>query len=103
MYESSVSCNICSCSFKEISKNINNSKLLIVGDGPDKEYLEDLVKDLKLKDKVIFTGKVPIEEIQEYYRLMNIFVTFSIASPLSFPKKEVLIEIIFFGASLLPS
>ena len=63
--------------FKTISERISNSKLLIVGDGPDREELEELSKELELDDKVIFTSKVPNEEIQNYYRLMNIFVTFS--------------------------
>lgn len=64
--------------FKEIKNKISNSKLLIVGDGPDKEDLETLVKKLNLQGSVIFTGKVPIEEVQIFYQLMNIFVTFSV-------------------------
>ena len=36
------------------------------------------VKRLKLTKNVIFTGKVPIEEIQIYYQLMDVFTTFSV-------------------------
>ena len=64
--------------FEIISKKINNSKLLIVGDGPDLLELMDLAKSLNLSDKVIFTGKIPIEEVQIYYQLMDIYVTFSV-------------------------
>ena len=60
----------------ENHKNIN-AKLLIIGDGPERENLEKLVKKLKLNDKVIFTGKVPLKDIGMYYKLGNIFVTAS--------------------------
>ena len=60
----------------ENHKNIN-AKLLIIGDGPERKNLEKLVKKLKLNDKVIFTGKVPLKDIGMYYKLGNIFVTAS--------------------------
>lgn len=63
--------------YKTILEKIPNSKLLIVGDGPDREELLNQVKDLELEDNVIFVGKIPIEDIQYYYQLMDIFVTFS--------------------------
>ena len=63
--------------FSKLSKKINNIKLLIVGDGPEKKELKELVKQLDIESKVIFVGKVPIEKVQYYYKLMNIFTTFS--------------------------
>ena len=54
-----------------------NAKLLIIGDGPERENLEKLVKKLNLNDKVIFTGKVPLKDIGMYYKLGDIFVTAS--------------------------
>lgn len=51
--------------------------LLIVGDGPDRERLEDLVSALHLQDSVHFTGMVPPEEVAMYYQLGNIFVSAS--------------------------
>ena len=50
--------------FKEILKKITNAKLLIVGDGPDREAMESLVNSLDLNKRVVFTGKIPIEEVQ---------------------------------------
>lgn len=32
------------------------SKLLLIGDGPDREFLEEEVKKLEIKDKVLFLG-----------------------------------------------
>ena len=62
---------------KDVVKRNKDVKLLIVGDGPDREILENLVKQLKLEKNVIFTGKVPLESIQYYYRLGDVFATFS--------------------------
>ncbi len=52
-----------------------NAKLLIVGDGPDREKLE--AKASELSNKIIFTGKVPYEKISLYYQLGTIFATAS--------------------------
>ena len=43
-------------SFKEVLKEID-AKLLLVGDGPEKMDMEELVMELGLQDDVIFTGK----------------------------------------------
>jgi glycosyltransferase involved in cell wall biosynthesis len=48
--------------------------LLIVGDGPEKEHLEKLVRDLGIESNIIFTGKVDHAEIQDYYRLIDLFI-----------------------------
>jgi len=53
-------------------------KLLIVGDGPDFEYFGKLVKKYKIENNVIFTGKVPWEEVPLYYHMADIFVTASV-------------------------
>jgi len=63
--------------FSKLIDRIPNIKLLLVGDGPDKKNLKDLVKELKISKNVIFVGKVPIEKIQTYYHLMDVFSTFS--------------------------
>ena len=63
--------------FSKLIDKIPNIKLLLVGDGPDKENLEELVKELKIEKQVIFAGKVPNEQIQVYYSLMDVFSTFS--------------------------
>ena len=56
-------------------KKINNSKLLIVGDGPELEEYKELVSKLKIEDNVIFTGKVPWDEVPYYYALSDVFAT----------------------------
>jgi len=46
-------------------------KLLVVGRGPELENLENLVKELKIKNRVKFMGRV--EEVESYYKAANVF------------------------------
>ena len=62
---------------KKIIEKHNNIKLIIVGDGPDKEKYEDLSKTLKLEKNIIFTGKVAWEDMPIFYHIANIFATAS--------------------------
>ncbi|MDE6852636.1 MAG: glycosyltransferase family 4 protein [Lachnospiraceae bacterium] len=50
---------------------------LLVGDGPEREALEQQVQRLHLESSVIFTGMVPFDQIEDYYALGNIFVSAS--------------------------
>ena len=58
-------------------KDHKNCKLVIVGDGPDREKFEKLVRKLRIRENVIFTGKVPWTEVPKYYMLANLFATAS--------------------------
>ena len=62
---------------KKLVQENSNIKLIIVGDGPDKEKYEDIAAKLNINKNVIFTGKIPWDEIQYYYHLSNFFVTAS--------------------------
>lgn len=62
---------------KKIINNHSNIKLLIVGDGPDKEKLEMFSRKLGIEKNVIFTGKVAWDDMPVYYQLANFFATAS--------------------------
>ena len=62
---------------KELVKKYKNIKLIIVGDGPDKEKYEKLSKDLGLEDNIIFTGKAAWGDMPYYYHVADIFATAS--------------------------
>ena len=47
---------------------------LIVGDGPYRGVLEGVAKELGVSDRVIFTGKVPDEDIPDIHALSDVFV-----------------------------
>ncbi len=59
---------------KTIIDREKNARLLIVGDGDEKEFLKDLVKRLNLQEHVNFAGKIPNENIPEYMVASDIFV-----------------------------
>lgn len=46
--------------------------LYIIGDGPEKKKLENMTKELKLEDKVIFLGF--IENLENYLKSCDIFI-----------------------------
>ena len=62
---------------EEIIKEKNNIKLLIIGDGPDKEKYEKIVKKTKTESNITFTGKVPWNKIPTYYHLGSAFISAS--------------------------
>ena len=62
---------------KELIENNDHIKLMIVGDGPDIDNLRDLTKALKIDDNVIFTGKVPYDEVPGFYQTFNFLTSFS--------------------------
>jgi len=48
--------------------------LLLVGGGPQEHEIKDLVSRLGLETNVIFTGRVPHAEVNDYYHMVDIFV-----------------------------
>lgn len=50
------------------------TKLMIIGDGEEKEYLQKLTSDLHLNACVSFVGKVPNDEIPKYMKNADLFV-----------------------------
>jgi glycosyltransferase involved in cell wall biosynthesis len=59
--------------------------LLLVGDGPEREDLQERVMQMGLSDRVYFTGMVPYDEIPGYLGMADAFVTASVTEvhPLS--------------------
>lgn len=64
-------------SHKKLVEKHNNIKLLIVGDGPDKEKYEKLSEKKGLSKNIIFTGKAAWEDMPYYYHVANVFATAS--------------------------
>ncbi len=62
---------------KEVLPKCPNLKMLIVGDGPDKEEYQKLINEYGLQEKVIMTGKTKWEDTPYYYHLADIFLTAS--------------------------
>lgn len=61
----------------DLKKKHSNLKLLIIGDGPDKEKYEKYSLEKGTNSNVIFTGKVPWDDIPVYYSLGDAFISAS--------------------------
>ncbi|NMC13134.1 MAG: glycosyltransferase family 4 protein [Chloroflexi bacterium] len=72
-------------SFAGVAKAYKNLGLLLVGDGPERDNLTDLVDHLGMSSKVKFFGMVPYEDIRRYLATGDIYATASITEvhPLS--------------------
>lgn len=60
-----------------VLEHFPNVKLVIAGDGPDVDQLKDQVRRLTLEDQVLFTGPVAHEDVGNYYRMADLFVSAS--------------------------
>jgi len=51
-----------------------DTRLLLVGGGPQEQLIKQKVTELKLEQHVIFTGRVSHDLVQDYYNQVDIFV-----------------------------
>ncbi len=51
-----------------------NVRLLLVGGGPQQEQINRKINELGLQDWVVLPGRVPHQDVQRYYNLVDIFV-----------------------------
>lgn len=65
--------------FATLKKNLpeRSVKLLLVGEGSEKEALMNLAKDLNIEKDVVFTGRVPFTDISNYYNMLDVLVNIS--------------------------
>jgi len=57
-----------------IKKKNDNVKLLVVGEGPQKQECEAFIKQNNLKD-IVFLGKVTGEEVAKYFNTADIYIS----------------------------
>ncbi len=60
--------------FAELFKQFPRASLYIVGDGPLRDYLEQMAGKLKIQSNVIFTGHIPTMTVYKYYKSVDISV-----------------------------
>ena len=58
-----------------VLKDEPNAKFIIAGNGPEKENLVAIANDLGVQESIIFTGSIPNEELPEYLRLSDVYVS----------------------------
>lgn len=57
-----------------IRQKNTKASLMLIGDGEERQSLEELVKESNLGDCVTFVGQVPNEEVLEYMAASDVFV-----------------------------
>ncbi len=71
--------------FAGVVQAVENARLLLVGDGPLKEDLKELAKNLRITDSIQFAGLIPYNNMPGYLAMCDAFVTASVTEvhPLS--------------------
>ncbi|ABN56626.1 MULTISPECIES: glycosyltransferase family 4 protein [Methanoculleus] len=57
-----------------VHQDLPEAKLILVGDGDEREHLETLTDSLGIRECVEFVGKVPHERVQDYMNQVEAFV-----------------------------
>jgi 1,2-diacylglycerol 3-alpha-glucosyltransferase len=65
--------------FSEVARTCENVNLILVGDGPERQKLENLAELMGVTHLVHFTGIVPNESLPQYLSRADIFVTASVS------------------------
>jgi 1,2-diacylglycerol 3-alpha-glucosyltransferase len=71
--------------FAGIVQAFDQARLLLVGDGPERKTLQEMVDQSELAGFVRFTGMVPYQKVCQYLKMADVFVTASVTEvhPLS--------------------
>jgi glycosyltransferase involved in cell wall biosynthesis len=61
--------------FKKVKNKFNQAELIIIGSGPEKNNLENLVMELKLKENIVFVGGVyDNKTLGQYFQASSIYI-----------------------------
>ncbi|GAA1707952.1 GDP-mannose-dependent alpha-(1-6)-phosphatidylinositol monomannoside mannosyltransferase [Dietzia cercidiphylli] len=60
-------------SLPEIARRVPGAVLVVVGGGPYRRTLEGLARRHGVSDRVIFTGRIPADEIVDHHRMADVF------------------------------
>jgi glycosyltransferase involved in cell wall biosynthesis len=64
-------------SFAGVAHTYPQAQLILIGDGPEKNNLSDMARQLGIDTRVRFTGLLPYKELPRYLGMMDAFVTAS--------------------------
>ena len=57
--------------------NLENIHFVIVGDGPNRENLENMIDEYNMRNIVTFTGLIPNDQLNIYYQMADVFLSAS--------------------------
>lgn len=73
--------NILLGAIKPVLKKMPNTKFVVAGEGWHRNELERITKELKIEEKVLFTGYLPEEDFLAYFNVADILVVPSTYEP----------------------
>lgn len=76
--------------FKLFNDHISDSVLFLVGEGPEKKFLERMVNELDINSNVRFIGEVQNDKLPEFYNLADLFAFTSLSEGGPIVVKEAL-------------
>lgn len=76
--------------FKKVLEEENNVKLVLGGEGHLSDSLKKFTNILGIQEEVIFPGFIPREELGDYYKAADVFVSPSINEPFGLTITEAL-------------
>ncbi|HLO27582.1 MAG TPA: glycosyltransferase family 4 protein [Anaerolineales bacterium] len=59
--------------FAQVCPEYPGLRLVLIGDGPDKDALEALASELGIAERTTFTGALPFEEVPAYLKAADLF------------------------------
>jgi len=71
--------------------NNTNARLILIGDGPLKESIQERIAALQLQDKVVLPGIVKYTELPSYYTIADALVFCSDHEPYGLPVNEAML------------
>ena len=66
---------------EHVLPKLDNTIYLIIGEGPEKESIKNIIEKLHLQEKVILLGKIPSEDVKTIYNTTDVFVMPNIPVP----------------------
>jgi PEP-CTERM/exosortase A-associated glycosyltransferase len=64
----------------QVTARVPDARVLLVGGGPQEAALKSLADSLGIADKVVFAGRVPHDQVQRYYGIVDV---------LAYPRKSM--------------
>ena len=89
--------------FSKLADKLDETVLLIVGEGDCRKGLQKLAKNLKIGDKVFFMGNIDNDLLGGYYLLSDVFVLPSITTYYADACPLVVNEAMYFGKPVITS
>ena len=81
----------------EIIQKFSDVKLVIVGDGPAQQRIEETIKKLNLEERVVLTGALPRDVMFRYIKAADVFVLNSVHETFS----HLLLETMAIGTPIV--